>query len=122
MPKAAVDREFRCQQLARVSVLRSLEDRVRRAVFDDLSEMHHRDLVGERTHRVEIVRDEQGGKAAPRLKISDEIDDLSANTNVERRRRLIENDKFGIGGQCAGDADAFLLAGGQLMRITAGEG
>jgi hypothetical protein len=43
---------------------------------------------------------------------------LAADQRVERRERLVEEPELRLDGERAGDADALLLAAGQLARIV----
>jgi hypothetical protein len=103
------------EERARVRMLRVSEDLGGGPVFNDLAEIHHRDTLADMANDAEVVADEQIGQAQPGLQISEKLQNLSAHRHVERRRRLVEDDKIGIGGDRARDADPLALAPAQLM-------
>ncbi len=87
--------------------------------LDDLAEIHHGDTVRHVLDNREIMADEQQRKAELALQILQQIDDLRLDGDVERRDRLVADDQFGFGGQCASDADALALAAGKFVRPPA---
>ena len=58
-----VEPRQRAEQAPRVRVLRVLEDRVDRAVLDDLRGVHHDDVVGRLGDDAEVVRDQHDRRA-----------------------------------------------------------
>ena len=48
----------------------------------------------------------------------EEREDARLDRNVERGRRLVENDEGGFGGKGAGEGDALLFAPGKLVRAA----
>ena len=50
-----------------------------------------------------------------------QLQDFLGHQRVERRGRLVADDQLGLGGQRAGDADALLLAAGELAGTAVGE-
>ncbi len=52
------------------------------------------------------------------LQISEQVDDLRLDRNVERRDRLVEHHELGVERQGPGDADPLPLAAGELVRIA----
>ena len=54
----------------------------------------------------------------PRPEIDQQRDDLLLRRHVEAGRRLVEHDEGRVAGERHGDADALLLAAGQLVRIA----
>ena len=75
-------------------------------------------VIGERPHHFQIVADEQVGEIVPPLQLAQEIDDLRLHRHVERARRLVEHDEFGLEHQRPGDGDALPLAARELVRIA----
>lgn len=110
-----VDGELGRQQLAGVGVIRCFENVPGGAVLDDPSQVHDRNPMRKRTHRVEVVGDEQGREVHLLLKGSYELDDLGADTDVEGGRRLVEDNEARPGGKCPRDADPLLLPGRQFV-------
>ena len=91
------------------------------ADLDHLAGIHDADAVGDLRQQAEIVRDIEHRHAEPRAQIDQQRDDLLLRGDVEAGRRLVEHDEVGIAGQRHGDADALLLAAGELVRIAAPE-
>ena len=95
---------------------RRVVDVVLRADLDDLAEVHHRDAVGDVAHDGQVVRDEDVGQAEVALQRLEQVDDLRADRDVERRDRLVEDDQLRVERERARDADALPLAAGELVR------
>ena len=94
----------------------SLVDLVLRPDLDDLAEVHHGDAVGDVAHDREIVRDEDVRQPEVALQRLEQVHDLRADRDVERRHRLVEDDQLRIERERARDADALPLAAGELVR------
>ena len=82
--------------------------------LDDLAEVHHADAVAHVLDRVDVVRDEQVRQVELVLQVVEQLQDLRAHRQVERRGRLVQHDELRACHDRAGDADALLLAAGQL--------
>ncbi len=101
-----------------VGVLRVLEDRLGRALLDDLAGAQHDHLVGERPHDLEVVADEQVGEAVLFLELAQQVDDLRLHRHVQRRGRLVQHDEARLEHQRPGDGDALALAARELVRVA----
>src|SRR5262245_32378225 len=66
----------------------------RRTLLHYLAVTEHDDGIRKRAHDLEIVTDEKIGKLVAALQLAQKIDDLRLHRNVERRGRLVENEKF----------------------------
>ena len=84
--------------------------------------MYDRDVVGDLAHDAEIVGDEQHRHTEPRLKIFQELKDLSLNGDVERRGWLVGDEEIRSIGESHSDHHALTLPAGELMRIGAQPG
>ena len=84
----------RCQQRARVGVARAREETPPVANFNNLTEIHHRNPIGDVAHHGEIVGDEQIGDAKFLLQRAHQVDHLRAHRNVEPRHGLVANDEL----------------------------
>ena len=100
----------------RVRVLRGREDLVRVGDLDELAAVHHGDAVADVADRREVVRDEEVGEVEPPLQVHEEIEDLRAHRDVERRHGLVADDERRIGGERPRDRDALPLAPRELER------
>src|SRR6185437_5751139 len=108
------DRDRRQQRLC-VRVRRALEDVVSRPDLDDLSEIHHRDAVGDVTDEREVVGDEERCETEVALQRLEQIDDLRADRHVQRRDGLVEDHHLRVEGERTGEADALALPTGELV-------
>ena len=63
--------------------------------------------------------DEQQRQAVAPLHVLEQIEDLGADRDVERRHRLVADHQLRLEDQRAGDADALALAAGELVRQAA---
>ena len=86
------------------------------ALFDDLTRAHDDHAVAEEAHDIEVVADEEIAHANALLEIMQQVEHDRLDGDIERGGRLVENDEVGIERDGAGNADARLLAAGQLMR------
>ncbi len=91
-------------------------------MFDDLTEVHHRDGVGDLVHEREVVGDDEGRQPESAPDLVEELDDLGLDRHIERGHRLIGHDEVGIQRQRPGDGDPLPLAARELGRIAVGAG
>ena len=64
----------------------------------------------------EVMRDEQIGQPQFGLQIAQQVQDLRADRNVQRRDRLVQHHQPRRQRQRAGDGDALALPAGKLVR------
>ena len=74
----------------------------------------HGDLVAELDGLVDVVGDEDDGLAELALQPEELLLQLVADDRVDGAERLVHQHHRRVGGQRAGDADALLLAAGEL--------
>ena len=108
----------RLEQPASVGVSGALGDLDGIADFDKLSPVHYGDPGGKIAHDGHGVRDEKIRQAEVSLQLLEQIHDLRADADIERRNRLVTNDKLRPQGKCAGNPDALPLTSGEFVRIT----
>src|SRR5277367_847462 len=89
-----------------------------RADLDQASGIHHRDAIGHLANHRQIVGDKEIGKTAVALEIEQQVDYLRLNRYVERRYRLVGDDKARRDDERPRDADALPLAAGKLAGIA----
>ena len=77
--------------------------------------------MGDAAHGAEIVGDEHIGEAELLLQPAQKLQHFLGDQRIERGGRLVADDEIGLGGERAGDADALLLAAGELARPALGE-
>jgi hypothetical protein len=80
------------------------------------------DLVAQQERLVDVVRDEDDGLVEVALQAERLGLQFAADDRVDGAERLVHQQDVGIGGEPAGDADALLLAAGELARVAVGEG
>src|SRR3546814_8472932 len=76
----------------------------------------HRDTVADGVERVEVVCDEEDGKAERVAQLRDELVEAGGADRVEAGGRLVEEQKLRVEREGAGDAGALLHAARQLGR------
>jgi hypothetical protein len=82
--------------------------------------LHHGHAVGKAAHQVQVVRDQQHGHTAAALQVGEQIENLAAQRDVERRGGLVGQQQRGLAGQGHGDHGALALAAAQLVRKAVG--
>ena len=115
-----LDGRSRPPRSARVtSVLRPGEDVEDVALLDDAPGLDHRDRGGDLADHRHLVGDEQDGERRARALIcASSVEDRARRLRVERGGRLVGEQHLRVGRERPGDADALLLAAGQLGRIA----
>ena len=100
-----------------VLVLRVIENIVRCAVLHNISGIHNRDVVAHARHHAEVVRDHHDRHAKLILQIHHQLQDLRLNGHIERRRRLVRDQKLRLARQSDRDHHTLAHTAGQLVRI-----
>ena len=98
------------------------EDRGGFTDLDDAPPIHDRRGLTDMRDDGEIMADQEKGHASLALEIAHEVQRLRLHRNVERRHRLVRDDKPRPGDQRARDGDALALPTGKLMRMLQGIG
>src|SRR6218665_2877584 len=93
------------------------EDLLGGAEFDHLAEVHVGGVVAAAGRLLHVVRHD--GNRVVVLELVDQLLDLGRGQRIERRSRLIEQQHRGLDGHTAGNAQALLLAAGQLQAALA---
>ena len=91
-----------------------VEDRVGWAGFGDAAGVHDVDRVRDVAGEAHRVRDDDH-RLAGLGQVGDHADHFGGHPRVERAGGLVEEDRFGLHRQGAGDGDALLLAAGELV-------
>ena len=81
----------------------------------------HGDLVAELDGLVDVVGDEHDGLAELALQPQELVLELLADDRVDGGERLVHQHHRRVGGERPRDADALLLAAGELGRVAVGE-
>jgi hypothetical protein len=85
----------RIQERFGVRVARSGEERWRAGLLDDLSGVHHHDVIGDVGDHPQIVGDEDHRHVLFPLQRVQELDDLGLGRHIERGAGLIGDEKLG---------------------------
>ncbi|AEW73732.1 hypothetical protein EcWSU1_02297 [Enterobacter ludwigii] len=111
---------FRCtlQQADGVGMNGMVDQRLRGTALNYASRVHHIHPVTELGNHGHIVADKQHrGSAGPRL-VLQQTQDLQLHGHIQRRGRLVGDDKFRLAGEGKGDHHSLTHAAGQFKRIT----
>ena len=100
---------------------RALGESRRRGRLDDLARVHDRDAVRELEQQRQVVRDEEHREAEVALERLDLLQDLPLHDDVERGRRLVEDDELRIERERHCDDHALAHSARQLVRVCAHE-
>ena len=96
---------------------RRAEEVLGRADLDDLPAIHDRRRLADMRNHREVVADQEERHAGVALQIDHEVQGLRLHRDVERRDRLVGDDKLRPGDEGAGDGDALPLPAGEFVRI-----
>ena len=106
------------QQRLRVGVPGVAVQLVGRSRFDDASQIHHADGVGNMSHDRQIVRDEDVRQAELLLQVAQQVDHLGLDRNIQGRDRLVAENHLRPHRQSPRDADPLPLAAAELVGLT----
>ena len=106
------------QESRRVGVKGILIEALGCGDFNDLTEVHDCNAVGDVFHDAEVVGDEQVGEVEGFLEVFEEVDDLSLYGHVEGGDGFVGDDEFGVEREGAGNADALALSSRKGMGIS----
>jgi hypothetical protein len=104
-----VERRYRRQQRLGVRVARLGKQRIAAGGLHQLSEIHHRHVIAQMFHHAKVMGDKQKGDAEIVAQIGKQIDDLRLNRDIQRRDRLVGNDKVRVENQRPGNTDTLAL-------------
>ena len=107
----------RGEQAARVGMAHLVEHLLDRADLDRLARVHHADPIAGLEDQAEVVRDVDHRGAEARADLLDQLDDAGLDRDVERGRRLVEQQQRRVRQQRHRDHHALLLAARDLVRI-----
>src|SRR6516162_7546693 len=94
-----------------------LENLERRAELHDPAAVHDRDSGGEAQRLLDIVSHEHDRLPGRLVNVGELQLQRVAGDRVDRGKRLVHQQQFGVGGERTSDADALLLAARKLVRI-----
>ncbi len=107
----------RRQQRLRVRMARRLEHFGYRTRLDFLPRIHHDDALCGLGHQRQVVRDEDQRHVALALQPRQQCQHLRLHRDVERRGRLVGDQKARVAGDGHRDHHALRHAAGQLVRV-----
>ncbi len=94
------------------------EELAGRRELDDAPQVHDADAVRDMVDHREIVRDEEVSEPHPPLQIAHQVQNLRLHRNVERRGRLVADEKARLRRQRTGNRNPLALTAGELVRIA----
>src|SRR5260370_25396900 len=89
--------------------------------FDELARIYRRYVVAEPSYNAEIVADKQQGDTLVASEARQQAQDLRLDGDVERRRRLVKDQKRRFTGNRGGDQRALFHPARQLVRERPGD-
>ena len=107
----------RAEEPLRIRVAHSAEHIPDPARLHRLARIHHGDGIAGLQNEPEVVRDEERGGSRARGQILDQRHDARFDRDVERGRRLVEDQEPRVGQERHCDDDPLLLAARELVRI-----
>ena len=116
---AAGEAGDRSDEAARVRVRRGLEQLVGESQLDDAAGVHDRDSASERGDDGEVMADVERAHSVCRGELAHGVEHGRLRRDVEAGRGLVEDDQTRPVCERHRQADALLLAAGQLVRVAA---
>src|SRR6476659_811250 len=111
-------RRYGRQQGLRIGMARLGEEPLGGRAFDDAAEIHDGNARRDMLHHRQIVADEDVSEAKSLLQILKQVQDLTADRDVEGGHRLVADDQLRLHRQCTGDGNALALAAREFVRIA----
>ena len=102
---------------AGVRMLRLVQDVGGGALLHDAAMLHDGDAVRDFRHHAEIMRDEHHARAAARLDLPDQAQDLHLRRHIERGGGFVGDEQFRLAAEGHRDHDTLLHAAAQLVRV-----
>ena len=106
------------EQSLRVRIAGRGEEFARFGLLENLSGVHHDDVVGHAGDDAEVVRDENDARPGVDFELFDEFENLGLNRHVERGGRLVGDEQFRLARKRHGDHHALSHAAGKFVRVA----
>ena len=100
-------------------MLRRLQHLFGGARFDEAAALHYGNARCELRNHGKAVRNQDQRERKVATETVEQLQDLSADRNIQRRNRFVCNYQIGAQNQRASDSDALALPTGKLVRIAA---
>src|SRR5699024_1569429 len=91
------------------------------ALGDDLAEVEHTDTLTDAHDQIHVMLDQKDGNVEGIPDLDDVVHQLGGLGGVHARRRLVQQQERGIGGQGTDDLQPALSAVGQGARLVVGQ-
>ena len=118
-----IDDQSGCSTRRRKSCVRGccgwLRTALRRALLDDDAAIDEQHAVGDVAGKAHLVGDDDHGHAVIG-ELAHHAEHVADQLGIERRGRLVEQDRLRLHRERARDRDALLLAAGELRRMRVG--
>src|SRR2546425_7025398 len=92
------------------------EQLARRRLLNDPPEIHDGHAIGHLANEVEVVGDQEVRQPLLPLDVSQQVQDLRLDRDIQGARRFIEQEKFRFGCEGSSNRNPLSLASGELMR------
>ena len=86
-----------------------VENRISRAVFHNAATAHHGDIIRQIMHHTEVVRDENHGEPQLLHQVSEQVQNLALDGDIERRDRFICQQESRARRNGAGNGNALVV-------------
>src|SRR6202022_1934142 len=106
------------QQRPGVRMLRALENLLHRALFHDLTRVHHDDALADPGDHSEVVGDQHDRGRQLAVEVTQELDDLCLHGHVKRSGGLVGDQHLRLVGQAHGDHHALPHPAAELVRVV----
>lgn len=87
------------------------------SLFHDHAGIHDRDILRQIRHNAQVMGDNDNGCIMLLLQILDDIQNLPLDSHIQRRRRLVADQKLRVTGKGDGDHDTLAHTAGKFMRV-----
>lgn len=105
-----------CDEFARIGMLGTFEKLFDRSRFDDSPLFNDDDPMADMLDHSQIMRNEHHRQTESCLQIDQQIENLGLRRDIERRNRLVTNQKFWGGGKSLRNRHTLALAAGKCGR------
>ena len=102
----------------RIGMQPVVEHLVDGAVLHQPPRVHDSDVIGKLGDDADVVRQQDHGDALFPVDLGEDAEDVVLRDDVERRRRLVEDDDLGLQKEREGDHDALLHPSREFVRIA----
>ncbi len=93
------------------------EQRLTRALLDDLPTLEHQNTIGHSEDGGQVVGDENHSHSTLDLQVLEQLQHLGLFARIEHRHRLVGDQELGLEDEGSGEGDPLQLTARQLVRL-----